>query len=171
MENEEIIKQISTLNKTTSEILNQINDKKTPKSITKKNVDKIVSDYFLISEIINHEYYLHGTFLIKNEGIHNQIDELKKRKKSLGVIYGEYDEYGFDNFDISLTTVSHIIDDTKIKKDKLYITLKILNIQYGKKIKRMMNELDYNSLNMHIRCKLENDKIIKIFTFDIAQKK
>jgi len=58
------------------------------------------------------DYVLEGDFYIQNKNFAS-VEKLIYQKQSRGVIYGEMGI--FDNFDVSLTKISHYIEDIHLE--------------------------------------------------------
>jgi hypothetical protein len=174
---EELAKQLELLNKS----VNTLND--SLKTIINKNevVEKnpIDSEY---DPVINYEYICcDSTKIIKNvdgyfvvceflaldDDFVPALNTIIEDKKSIGVIYGEYEPV--NNF--SLSRASHTIDDIEIEEfDRIgavnvTITCKMMNTQYGKKLKR---ELDDDTEN-YFYLTFTRTPVIKIFTINVKK--
>jgi len=68
------------------------------------------------------------------------LDELLERKKTLGVVYGEFDHP--DVFDTSLSRVSHIVEKAFYVKDKNRVDgeIKLLNTRWGKEAQALIDD-------------------------------
>lgn len=122
------------------------------RSITLKIIDKV-------------NYILEGSFFI-NDTVKTIIQkDIINRKKSMGVIYGEFGNS--DTYDISLAKVSHIIEDVKFRNNKAFITCRVLNTRKGKELKELIDDGLCGALSMYIKYHKSKDQIKKIFSVDI----
>lgn len=113
------------------------------------------------------------------DNIQEVLNELNERIKHVGCLYGEF---GYSEiFDVSLDKVSHVIRNITYDNGKVYGDIKILNTYNGKivshLIKRMLRkrklyrvleigEIEENLLICNMRFVSNENKIIKIFTWD-----
>lgn len=104
------------------------------------------------------------------EELEPHIQEFLNRKNSLGVIYGEFDTP--DGLDISLSRVSHVIEDVWFDQNKLMGKVRILNTFYGKEVRELIDD----GIAIVVRPRSadtvdSNGYVIeKLFTFDIYTK-
>jgi len=97
------------------------------------------------------DYILGGTFTefnVKNrndrvytaEKFIPHLNELLERKKTLGVVYGEFDHP--DVFDTSLSRVSHTIQNAQYVKESNIVTgeIRLLNTHWGKEAKALVDD-------------------------------
>ena len=68
------------------------------------------------------------------------LDEMLKRKKQLGIIYGEFDHP--DVFDTSLARISHTVESLTFNKSKNVVegTIRLLNTHYGREAKSLVDD-------------------------------
>jgi len=100
-----------------------------------------------------------------------KVNEVLHRKKTLGIVCGEFVDGPHDNMDTSLARVSHEIKDLRIVDDVIEVDVRILNTLYGKQVKEFIND----GIPLFISPKVaggitEDGQVIvkKIFTFDIT---
>lgn len=113
-----------------------------------------------IKNLNNHIY-------LDNDNLRQSIDDINKRFKSLGVVYGEYN-YPI-NFDTSLSRVSHRIKSVRIEGDKVVGEVTILNTREGKKLQD-----DYKNMVFRPRIigTVEESGLVvikQLFTFDAVK--
>jgi hypothetical protein len=71
------------------------------------------------------------------ENIEPYVDDFLSRKNQIGVCYGEFDHP--DSFDISLSKISHTIENIWFEGNKLMGEIKPLNTHWGKKLKEWID--------------------------------
>lgn len=114
----------------------------------------------------NSEYILEADFSVRNQDF-KPIEELISRKQSMGVIYGETKA---EEYNISLSRVSHYIFDINLNKkySKLNVKCKVLNTTHGKPLRELIDDGITQGLYMYFRyVKNSNGFISKLFTIDV----
>jgi len=108
-----------------------------------------------------------GRIYIK-ENIENSVEEFLNMKNRIGVCYGEFDHP--DSIDISLSKVSHTVDNIWFQDNKLMGEITPLNTHWGKELK----ELIFNDVKFSVRPRSAGIvdpngyvHLSEIFTFDI----
>lgn len=111
------------------------------------------------------DYNIEGEFYFKHH-----INLIPILTPSTSFIYGEF---GIpDTFDISLSRISHIIDDITISKSgNVKIKGRVLNTSNGVLLKELIDDGVIGALCFYLRfAKNSNGVINRIFTFDIDLK-
>jgi hypothetical protein len=126
------------------------------------------------------KYVMEGTFTEFNTTNRNgrvytapkflpHLNELLERKKTLGVLYGEFDHP--DVFDTSLSRVSHVVENAWFneKANKVEGQIVLLNTHWGKEAKAIVNDgypVFVSSRAAGITDSVGHVELKKLFTYD-----
>ncbi|MCF8298121.1 MAG: hypothetical protein K9J13_11290 [Saprospiraceae bacterium] len=126
------------------------------------------------------KYILGGTFTEfnvknRNDRIYTadkflpHLEELNRRRETLGVVYGEFDHP--DVFDTSLSRVSHLIESVTFNKERNIVegTIRLLNTHWGKEAKALVDDGCPIFVSSRAAGVTESDGTVtvkKLFTYD-----
>jgi len=99
--------------------------------------------------------------------LESHVEELLKRKESLGVVFGEYDP---DTIDTSLARVSHRVNKIWFENNNLMGEIELINTYYGKYVKSLIDDGIEFVVRPRSMGTIEPNGFVnikKLFTFDI----
>ena len=97
------------------------------------------------------------------------LQELNERIKVLGAVYGEFDHP--DAFDISLSRISHVLEDVRFNQEKNRIdgSIRLLSTHYGKEAQALVQDKCPIFVSSRAAGVTESDGTVtikKLFTYD-----
>lgn len=99
------------------------------------------------------------------------VSGILHKMKSYGVVYGEIVDSYLDEIDISLSRVSHTIDNINILNDYVEVEVRLLNTHWGNELKSAYNDGIPLCIcpRLHGYIRDDNEVFVKeLLTFDIS---